>query len=706
MATLVKGGSMIYVNEPPVVPKRAPPPCDCRGGVHYHGAPSRASATKNRARGSDELAKCYDKLLKNCAMFQREIPEDTREFLDTWNREIGGGIVFRDAALAADSVLDMAPFGFETRALGKMPENVILEQPRGKPEVVVDFDRSDPLASGTRSRLYKHNGNGYLVSHIRKRSVGEGLDEAMIATRLRHANLVKFLGGVVCAGPEGENCSIRVVELGLCSAEELILEAHWVAPSFALVKRYLLRKMELETLSALSFLHECGVVHGDFRGDKIITFCRGDDFVFKVSLGESTTLGAAPALERPPRYRAPETDLTGLVGRAADMWAWALTLYRVHAGRDFFRGDDTVDTYVVLGRMGNDILDSYLFLDKNKRVTEEGLGFGHRLRQNLISPEDGFLRLMGKCLTLYPQFRPKARTLVTNPRYEGVRAMSTWFHNQPERVRERNNKPPPVPAILSCRVKNGDKEYVSTWGVRRAPSMDDRLERREVWGRSAVQACGAFIPPFLYRENSAVDARPGYRIPITVTRKTMRYYIGKEHGVQTEVHTAAGADIVVHKKIGRHDDLSRASVEYLIALSNRNPNVFLTVNQYTVGVCNIHVYLAYIVNDLVFGRTLGFNPALHNKKTLGERNRHFRGMALEHARVDLLYLLMTRGMAYVKNTVEFLKAHSLLEAGPHAPGIVFTDPTSSSSFRFNSYDDVRIELGDEPAQVIVGTGTR
>ncbi|QAB08556.1 ORF74 [Ictalurid herpesvirus 1] len=666
------------INEPLIVATSAPLRCNCTGGSHFHG-----KTIPNRALGSSQLMKCYSGLLKRCVRREKYIPVSDRGFLDAYTPQTAPGIVFTGSSLVTDSTLMMAPFNFHRQHVVPLEENFDLERTRGDVTVDIQADTDEAVARGLRSDMYERDAVGHIVSKPQKRTTGEMLDELMMTARLSHGNLVRFLGGVACEETHGGKITVKMVEVGLCNLDEFITESHWIAPKFAIVRQYTLCKMERDTLSALDYLHMHGVVHGDFRGAKVIVFPTADDFTFKVNLGESTSLGIAPALSRSPYHRAPETEFTGLVGREADMWAWALTMYRAHTCKDFFRKGDPSEPYRVLGPMDNDALDSRCTGRDGEPMKPEG--FGTRLEKNATAVDGGFLGPMGKCLALYPQFRPTARELLVYPRYANL-----------HRISGPDPAPPPaIGAAPAVRVVSNAVEFRSRWGVRPSQAMDPRLEARTSWGKNAVRAAGDFTPSFLYKEGGLGDTRPGNKRAITLSRDTLRSYVGTENRLTTEIHRSGGADVVLHRVVGRRPDISRANLEYAMKVSNGLPDVYITIDHYTVGVTNVHLYVGYITDDIVYASAIGLSCPI--------RADISKGFEKSTLRVDLMGILVTRGLAYMLHVIRHLKSASIYEAGPHTIGLVFINPSSRNKFGTVSCDSVKLELGDEPSQLITGS---
>jgi eukaryotic-like serine/threonine-protein kinase len=104
-----------------------------------------------------------------------------------------------------------------------------------------------------------------------------------------------------------------------------------------------LRRLAVETLTALAGVHEAGVAHRDFKPANVLLGPAGPrviDFGIARALDATATLTSSvvgtPAYMAPEQISPPEDSP---VGPAADIWAWAATMVYAATGRTAFGAD-------------------------------------------------------------------------------------------------------------------------------------------------------------------------------------------------------------------------------------------------------------------------------------------------------------------------------------------------------------------------------
>eukprot|EP01062_Namystynia_karyoxenos_P052622 TRINITY_DN4220_c0_g4_i1.p1 TRINITY_DN4220_c0_g4~~TRINITY_DN4220_c0_g4_i1.p1 ORF type:complete len:1658 (+),score=475.71 TRINITY_DN4220_c0_g4_i1:109-4974(+) len=157
--------------------------------------------------------------------------------------------------------------------------------------------------------------------HIPPEEVGALVQEVDLMTKLRHDNIVWYLGSGVVG-----RCIVIVMEY-LPGGSLMGLVGEFGAIKIGPARRYI-----ADMLDGLAFLHQQGIVHRDLKPANVLLTIEGQcklaDFGASGELASKSVIGGIAGT---PLYMAPEA--VRQAGKPSDMWSLGITVIQILTGR-------------------------------------------------------------------------------------------------------------------------------------------------------------------------------------------------------------------------------------------------------------------------------------------------------------------------------------------------------------------------------------
>jgi ABC-type oligopeptide transport system substrate-binding subunit/serine/threonine protein kinase len=187
--------------------------------------------------------------------------------------------------------------------------------------------------------------------------LGQDPDGEEVAVKLLHAQFsgdvkarARFAGELASAKRVAPFCTARILDADVEGDTPYLVSEYIDGPSLRQVvdaqgprSGGVLQRLAIGTVTALTAIHEAGVVHRDFKPTNVLLAVDGPrviDFGIARALDNSGTLTTSTTVGT-PSYMSPEQISGESAGPPADVFAWACTIVYAATGRPPF-GQDSI----------------------------------------------------------------------------------------------------------------------------------------------------------------------------------------------------------------------------------------------------------------------------------------------------------------------------------------------------------------------------
>ncbi|GAB3885875.1 hypothetical protein GCM10027612_22010 [Microbispora bryophytorum subsp. camponoti] len=309
----------------------------------------------------------------------------------------------------------------------------------GDPTRLGPFVLSGRLGEGGQGVVYLGQGQAgeqAAVKLLHVKFSGDAIARSRFARELRAAQRVASFctARVLAADLEGDTPYIASEFIDGRSLSEAVEENGPLTGS-------VLERLAVGTATALTAIHQAGIVHRDFKPDNVLLAVDGPRVVdFGIArLLDSTATITSRAIGT-PAYMAPEQISGGDVGPPADVFSWASTIAYAATGDVVFGGNSIA---VVLNRILNHDIDTAMLPEPLGGVVRACL---RKSPDERPTADQILLRLLGRAvsgdasavvLSEGPRRRP---TLTSRASRARVRAASWRRARAPRRRTERGGE--------------------------------------------------------------------------------------------------------------------------------------------------------------------------------------------------------------------------------------------------------------------------
>lgn len=182
--------------------------------------------------------------------------------------------------------------------------------------------------------------------------LGEGDSGERVAVKLLQAvedtaARARFIRELAVAKRVSTFCTARVIDADVAGDRPYIVSEFVDGPTLqSLVDAEgprvggALERLAISTVTALTAIHQAGVVHRDFKPSNVVLGADGPRVIdFGIAKALDVTSVTASQVIGTPSYMAPEQFKGMVVGPGADVFAWAVTIVYAATGRPAFGAD-------------------------------------------------------------------------------------------------------------------------------------------------------------------------------------------------------------------------------------------------------------------------------------------------------------------------------------------------------------------------------
>ncbi|NUT41551.1 MAG: serine/threonine protein kinase, partial [Thermoactinospora sp.] len=162
-----------------------------------------------------------------------------------------------------------------------------------------------------------------------------------------------FMREVSLAKQVARFCTAQVLDAGMLEAQPYLISEYIDGPSLAErvatggpLRDGALERLAIGTATALTAIHQAGIVHRDFKPGNVLLGPDGPRVIdFGIARDATTTATVTSQIVGTPAFIAPE-QLTGSpAGAASDVFAWGVTMAVAATGTPPF-GDDSIPAVI------------------------------------------------------------------------------------------------------------------------------------------------------------------------------------------------------------------------------------------------------------------------------------------------------------------------------------------------------------------------
>ncbi|MBO3750708.1 protein kinase [Streptosporangiaceae bacterium NEAU-GS5] len=201
-----------------------------------------------------------------------------------------------------------------------------------------------------------------------------------------------FMREVALAKQVARFCTAQVIDAGMLDGQPYLISEFIDGPSLAEqvaasgpLEGSALERLAIGTATALTAIHQAGIVHRDFKPGNVLIGPDGPRVIdFGISREADSTATATSQIVGTPAYISPEQLAGGQAGAPSDVFAWGVTIAYAATGRAPF-GQDVIPAVI------NRVLNQSPDLSRIQSPLRE---------------------LVARCLAKDPQERPTAQELL------------------------------------------------------------------------------------------------------------------------------------------------------------------------------------------------------------------------------------------------------------------------------------------------------